>query len=78
MLFRYAELLLGLDTSKRANLSAFTDADKISDWAVDAMQWAVAEGLITGRTPTALASKGTATRAEAAILLMRFIEGFLH
>jgi hypothetical protein len=38
------------------------------------MAWAVATGLITGRTATTLAPKGTATRAEAVTLLQRYLE----
>jgi hypothetical protein len=73
MLFRYAGTL-GVDTSERADLAGFDDADKVSDWAQDTMAWAVAVGLVQGRTDTTLAPDGNATRAEAATLLMRFIE----
>ena len=52
----------------------YTDADQISSYAVAAMQWANSEGLITGRTNTTLVPQGTATRAEVATILMRFIE----
>ncbi len=61
-----------------ANLSAYTDAADISSWAEKAMSWANAEGLITGRTTTTLASDGTATRAEVASILKRFVEGFVE
>ena len=73
ILQRYAKYK-GLDLSKTADLSAYADAGCISAWAKDAMQWANAEGLITGRTATTLAPKGSATRAEAAAILMRFLE----
>ena len=73
ILYRYAQLK-GYDTSKRADLSGYTDADKISAYALEAMQWAVAEGLLTGRTETTLVPGGEATRAEAAMILMRFCE----
>jgi hypothetical protein len=56
------------------NLAAFTDAGEISGWASDATAWANATGLITGRTSTTLAPQGTATRAEAATLLQRYLE----
>ncbi|MDR2615461.1 MAG: S-layer homology domain-containing protein, partial [Oscillospiraceae bacterium] len=56
------------------NLAAFTDAGEISGWALDALKWANATGLITGRTSTTLAPQGTATRAEAATLLKRYME----
>ena len=60
--------------SKSADLADYTDASAISDWAVPAMKWANAEGLITGRTATTLVPGGDATRAEAAAILKRFIE----
>ena len=54
------------------NLSAYTDADAVSAYAVDAMIWAVGSGVITGRTADTLAPKGLATRAELATILHRF------
>ena len=74
MLFRYANEVLGLDTSNRADLSGFDDVGSVSDWAAEAMSWAVAEGLVIGRTDSALVPGGNTTRAEAATLLMRFLE----
>ncbi|MDR2157618.1 MAG: choice-of-anchor I family protein, partial [Clostridiales Family XIII bacterium] len=55
-------------------LEAYADAGSVSDWAAEAMAWAVGNGLITGRTPATLAPDGTATRAEAATLLQRWAE----
>jgi len=52
----------------------FTDSDSISPWAQEAMKWANANGLITGRTLTTIAPNGTVTRAEFAAILQRFIE----
>ena len=76
ILYRYAEYK-GFDVSKTADLSGFSDADKISDWALTAVKWAVAEGLIKGRTAMSIAPDGTANRAEAATLFMRYIEDFI-
>ncbi|MDR1329816.1 MAG: S-layer homology domain-containing protein [Oscillospiraceae bacterium] len=59
-----------------ANLSAFPDADGVSEWAEDAVIWAVGIGLINGRD-SGLAPQGTATRAEVAVILERFIENVL-
>jgi len=72
VLYSYAEKS-GIDVSARADLSKFGDADKISDWAVDKMQWAVAAGLIIGRSDTELAPGDYATRAELATLITRFL-----
>ena len=58
------------------NLNQFTDRDAVSTWATDAMLWANYHGLITGRTATTIDPAGTATRAECATILMRFIEAF--
>ncbi len=70
---RYAKQK-GYDVSKAADLSAYTDAGEISDYALDGMKWANAEGLITGRTETTLAPKGNSTRAEVATIIKRFME----
>lgn len=72
IMYRYANFK-GYDTSKTADLSGYTDAGSISGYAVDAMKWANAENLITGRTTTTLVPRGEATRAEVAAILMRFI-----
>ena len=75
ILYRYAQYR-GERTGARANLNGYTDAGQISGWATEAMAWAAAEGLINGRTATTIAPKGTATRAEAATILMRFCKRF--
>ena len=73
VLFRYAKWK-GLDVSGRASLSGFSDAGKIADFAREPMAWAVRNGLITGRTNGTIDPVGTATRAETAVILMRFCE----
>lgn len=55
------------------NLNSFGDAGQISNWASDAMQWAVQNGLIVGSN-NALNPQGDATRAEVATILMRYIQ----
>lgn len=77
MLYRYATVK-GYDVSKTADLSGFTDAGDISQWANQAMQWAVEIGLINGRTETSLVPQGEATRAEVATILMRFIQNVVE
>jgi hypothetical protein len=79
ILYRYA-VSLGLDTSTRGDLAAYTDAEAVSSWAKEATAWAVGAGLITGRANpvgTELAPGGTAPRAEVAAILERFIENLL-
>lgn len=73
MLLRYARYK-NYDTQKANDLAAFADGSSIASYALDAMKWANAEGLITGRTATTLAPTGPATRAEVATILMRFAE----
>ena len=69
MLWRFA----GEPTSAYS-LSAYTDASSVSDYAETAMAWAVENGIITGMTDTTIEPQGTATRAQCAAMLMRFIE----
>ena len=73
ILYRYAKYA-GMDVSARADLSSYADAGQISDYAKEAMSWAVAMGLISGRSATTLAPTGCATRAEVATILMRYDE----
>lgn len=68
ILYRYAGFR-GHDTAGRSDLSGYADAQDISSWAEEAMKWANAEGMITGREAAMLAPKGGATRAEAAKIL---------
>ncbi|MBR2784042.1 MAG: S-layer homology domain-containing protein [Firmicutes bacterium] len=60
------------DVSKKADLSVFADAEKVSDWAADAMSWCNAVGLINGVGGNTLAPEDTSTRAQLAAILMRF------
>lgn len=62
------------DTKKRNDLAQFSDKDAVSSWATEAMSWAVGDGLLTGRTTESLAPKGTASRAEVATILKRYME----
>lgn len=72
MLYNYADML-GVDTSARANLNAYSDADSVSSWANEVMSWANATGIINGTTTTTLDPQGTATRAQVAAMLERFV-----
>ena len=73
ILYRYAQykeydVSVGEDT----NILSYTDASKISEYAIPAMQWACGAGIIGGITDSTLAPEGTATRAQVATMLMRF------
>ena len=73
--YRYADYK-GYDLTVKGNLDKFKDADKITDYAKTAMQWAVGSGLMKGKSGNLLDSQGTATRAEIAAMLHRFIEKY--
>ena len=73
--YRYADYK-GYDLTVKGNLDKFKDADKITDYAKTAMQWAVGSGLVKGKSGNLLDPQGTATRAEIAALLHRFIEKY--
>ncbi|MCI8538899.1 MAG: S-layer homology domain-containing protein [Oscillospiraceae bacterium] len=73
ILYRYAQSK-GYDTSAWGSLAQFTDGASVSDYAVEAMSWAVGSGLISGMGDNILAPGGSATRAQVAAILMRFCE----
>ena len=70
MLYRYA----GSPVTGGMAISEFTDGASVSDYATDAVTWALSEGILTGMGDGILAPQGTATRAQAAAMLMRFVE----
>ena len=56
-----------------AELSAFADSKAVSSWAAEAMSWAVEQGVITGKKGNLLDPGGTASRAEVAVMLQRYL-----
>ena len=73
MLYRYAQYKK-YDVSGAKSLDGYTDAQSVSSYAVPALQWANAAGVVTGKSGSKLDPKGNATRAEVAAMLMRFCE----
>lgn len=74
MLYRYAKFA-GKDTSKTVNFSGtFTDAAKVSSYARDAMGWAIASGILNGKTPTTICPADPAMRCQVATMAMRFLK----
>lgn len=67
MLWRYAG-----EPASEESLSGYTDAANVSDWAAEAMSWALETGVIEGVTATTLQPQGTATRAQCATIFMRY------
>jgi uncharacterized repeat protein (TIGR02543 family) len=74
MMYRYAQLK-GYDVSvgENTNILSYDDAFSVSEWAVAAMQWACGTGLING-IGTKLEPRGSAIRAELAVILYRYAE----
>ena len=74
LLYRYAQFQGNDTTAADAVIEQFSDYASVSDYAVDAMNWAVENGLMNGTDNSMLAPLGNATRAEVATILMRFVE----
>lgn len=75
MMYRYASYL-EKDTANDGDLSKFTDGETVSPFATDALKWAVAEGIITGKGDAdakALDPQGETARCEAAAIIRRFM-----
>ena len=70
ILYRYAQ---SPAVDAAMGMAGFEDVTTISDWAQTAMRWAVQEGLLTGKDGARLDPQGTATRAEVAVILQRFL-----
>ena len=80
LMYRYAQWLR-LPVDETASLSAFPDASKVSNWAVEALGWATKAGIVTGTTSggsVILKPQGSATRAQVATILMRFLLSYLQ
>ena len=75
MLYRYAQIK-GYDVSvgESTNILSYVDATSISEYAMSAFQWACGSGLTEGDENGALTPLATATRAQAAAMIMRFCE----
>ena len=77
--FRFAELM-GKDTLERGDISSMINADQVSGYAKDPVEWAVGSGLISGSEVTDAAGnkaydlnpRGNTTRAQVAVILQRF------
>ena len=70
---------IGRDTTGRADISGYPDAGKVT-WSKDAVSWAVSEGLISGKAQngkTYLDPQGKASRAEVAVILMKFLSPYV-
>lgn len=68
MLYRYAK-----PEKAEGGLDGFSDKGEVSAWAKEAMEWAVANNIVTGKSGARLDPRGTATRAEVATIIQRFV-----
>ena len=71
-LYRFADFETEEPIEVTGDLSGYTDADLVADYAVDAMTWAVGEGVISGIGNNTLAPDNTASRAQMATVLTRY------
>ena len=69
ILWRYAG-----SPAASGSLAGYTDAGSVSGYAVDALRWAVSEGIVSGTSIATLSPQGSATRAQAAAMLQRYLE----
>lgn len=77
MLYRYAKAM-GYEVTGRADLTVYADAEQVSAFAQEAMEWAVGGGIISGTSDTTLSPQGQASRAQNAVIMMRFCERFVE
>ena len=73
ILYRYAQFKY-LPVDARGDLKQFRDGASVSDWATEAMRWAIGVGILSGDEQGALTPLAGATRAEVAAMLMRYCE----
>ena len=73
IIYRYAAAF-GKDTSAKADISGFADYGSVSEYALEALAWANSAGIVNGSDGNRLNPQGTATRAEVATMLMRYLD----
>lgn len=75
ILYRYAKAMkVDVSVGESTNILSYDDFYEIAEYSIPAFQWGTGKGIISGRTSTTLSPKGTASRAEVATMLMRFME----
>ena len=80
MLYRYAMSMTDLYNENMTSPQwlYFEDSWEVERWAYAALHWMNFHGIVTGTTPTTINPIGTASRAETAAIMMRFIERLAH
>ena len=81
MMYRYADHM-GYESEEPADISKYTDADKVTEFAEAAMKWAVGNGIIEGKENEdgswRLDPQGNTSRAECANIIQRFMKTFVE
>ena len=74
MLYRYFRTRSdAVQSDNSATLSGFADGGAVNSWAAEALGWAVERGIVRGKEGNRIDPQGTATRAETAAMLQRFL-----
>ncbi len=77
ILYRYATYRFGSEPEGAADLSGFADEAKVGTWSRDAISWANSAGIVQGSRDSAgrlwIYPQNSATRAEVAAMIMRFV-----
>ncbi len=80
LLLRFAQYMQ-LDTGAKEDISGFTDYNRVSKYARDAVSWTYAMGIISGKTKNGvlyLDPRANTTRAECASILQRFMQAYME
>jgi len=79
MFYKYA-VYKGFDVKVKSGsgkrVNDFPDADKVSSWAVNPLNWALSRGIMSGKGSGKLDPKGSATRVECATMLRNFMNAY--
>ena len=75
IMYRYASYKK-CDLSKKAELDKYEDKEQISDYAIESIEWANANGIISGTSETTVSPKDNVLRSQVAAILRRFCENF--
>ncbi len=67
----------GIDVTGRADITGFADYNRVHEYALEALAWAVDAGLISGTSDTTLSPRDSATRAQVSVIIMSYAEGVL-
>lgn len=73
MIYRYSKTIDELEPTGSKSIDSFTDADKVSDWALEALEWAYGNGIITG-IDDKIAPDSVATRAQVTAIIHRYAD----